>query len=104
VLDPATGRIREVGPGDVVAGPIAFSPRADVLAIPTLKGGLELWNLASGHTQTLIRSSGHAPIAALAFSPDGRRLALALTPPSQPGALLLDTHRPRRRELEAFRR
>ena len=96
LLDPATGRIREVGPSAVVPGPIAFSPRADVLAIPTLTGGLGLWDVANGHIQTLIPSSAHrSPIAGLAFSPDGRRLALALVPgsqrPGQPGILLLDT-------------
>jgi WD40 repeat protein len=93
VLDASSGSIRASGPA-AVPGRIAFSPHANVLAIETGLGGLELWDVATGHTQTLIAAnfSSALPISALAFSPDGRRLAVARTGggPNQPGLLLLD--------------
>ena len=97
VLDASTGSIRASGPA-AVPGRIAFSPHANVLAIETGPGGLELWDIATGHTQTLIAGNipgnpGSAPpITAVAFSPDGRHLAVALAggSPNRPGLLLLD--------------
>jgi WD40 repeat protein len=93
VLDTSTGAIRATGPA-AVPGRLAFSPHANVLAVEMGAGGLELWDVATGHTQTLIPANftSALPISALAFSPDGRRLAVARTGggPNQPGLLLLD--------------
>jgi WD40 repeat protein len=92
LLDPATASIRATGPS-VAPGRLAFSPRGNVLAVETQEGGLELWNFATGRTRRLIRGSQSAvPINALAFSPDGGQLAVALGTdlPGRPGLELLD--------------
>ena len=92
LLDAATGRIDRTVAGDVVAGRIAFSPTGS-LAFETALGGLALWDAATRHTRTLIRGGRRSsPITSLAFSPDGKRLAVGLVSgaPDTPGLLLLD--------------
>jgi WD40 repeat protein len=92
LLDAATGRIDRTVAGNAVAGRIAFSPTGS-LAFETGRGGLALWDSATRQTRTLI-SGGESspPITSLAFSPDGKRLAVGLLggTPNTPGLLLLD--------------
>ena len=93
LIDPATGKVRGNGPRDAIQGPIAFSP-AGLLAFATGEGGLSLWNAATRRTITLIPAGFNAPpITALAFSPNGRRLAVGFVAgaPGQRGLSLLDT-------------
>ena len=92
LLDATSGRIDRTVARNAVAGRIAFSPSGS-LAFETGRGGLALWDSATGRTRTLI-SGGESspPITSLAFSPDGKRLAVGLLggTPNTPGLLLLN--------------
>ncbi len=92
VLDPSTGAITRRGPRLIGFGRVAFSPVAPVVAIPR-RGGVTLWNIRTDRTRVLPFALDLAPSGALAFSPDGRRIAVALqyTGPGQPGLVLMDT-------------
>jgi WD40 repeat protein len=55
----------------------ALSQDGTTLALATMSGGIELWNLADGSETVLIQSADTTPtlfIRALAFTPDGSRL------------------------------
>ncbi len=54
---------------------LALSPDDRSLAVVTMGESLYLWELATGQTRLVTKDAGHA--TAVAFSPDGRLLALA---------------------------
>jgi WD40 repeat protein len=90
VLDAATGRIRAVGPrlnnGQIV---VAFDPKAPVLAVAQV-GRLVFWNYATGERRSFTYR-GRPDAVSFAFSPDGRRLAVAINGgPGSPGLALVD--------------
>jgi WD40 repeat protein len=71
---------------------LVFDPSARVLAVVDT-AGLTLWNTKTGRLRTLRAPPGvGGSVAALALSPDGRRVAVGLQPsePTQPGLLLGD--------------
>ena len=96
LIDARTGAVRAVGPSvRRIAGrlSIAFSPTAPVVAIAD-GGEVALWNVRTRRTRLLRfpRAAVNAPVNAVSFSPDGKRLAVALiqTSPNALGLLLLD--------------
>jgi WD40 repeat protein len=73
-----TGRQIGIGlSGDPSSGamPVAFSPGGKLIATGTEDGTVRLWNVAGGlHSSAVLRASG--PIQSLAFSPNGKLLAI----------------------------
>jgi WD40 repeat protein len=92
LLDPATGAIRRTGPPVAGTRRILFSPTAPVLAI-TGNGDLTLWNVRTNHRRAVhFGGPGRrlGPTGGLAFSPDGKRLAVTLQTGQANGILMLD--------------
>lgn len=93
VIDPATGAIRGTAPHPQGRMRIAFSPAAPLLAIAG-NGGVSLWDVRTRQTRVLRfpPAARGAPTNALAFSADGKRLAVGLQviSPTTPGLLVLD--------------
>ena len=58
-------------------GGLAFSPDGKVVAVPTGFGDISLWDMASGSKKTSFKAFDWPKISAVAFSPDGTRLAAA---------------------------
>ena len=91
-IDPATGAVRERGPAVGGYTGLASNPSAPVVAFAG-EHGVTLWNLRTRAARTLALPGG-LTAGMLAFSPDGRRLAIAVNvyPPDQRTvALVLDT-------------
>jgi WD40 repeat protein len=63
----------ESSPGEA-NGTVAFSPNGSLLAVGT-QDGAQLWDLATGHLMTTLKSGAGDSVASVAFSPDGRELA-----------------------------
>lgn len=60
--------------------PVAISPDGSMLAVGTgtrASGAIQLWDLATGRSEANLSGTGSEHLYALAFSPDGRRLASA---------------------------
>lgn len=57
-------------------GSVALSPDGSLLATGTLDGSVRVTNVATGHE--VVRLPADGPVAALAFSPDGRELAVGV--------------------------
>jgi WD40 repeat protein len=79
LLDPRSGAVLRRGPSVSGTTRLSFSPVAPVVA--TARGQeIVLWNFHTGRTRVLAipRKFGEAPGGGLAFSPDGRRLAVTL--------------------------
>ncbi len=83
--DVATGQVRMMLEGDSFQS-VAFSPDGKTLAALNGEGDVQLWDLATnkvratlqGHTKEDIETSGAAAgIMSIAFSPDGKTLAVA---------------------------
>jgi WD40 repeat protein len=74
--DTTTGEsLPSIGKQDGGANAIALSSDERSIATVTQSGDLYLWEIASGKSRLVVKDAGHeAPIA---FSPDGRLLALA---------------------------
>ena len=95
LIDPRTGAIRTRGPRVGGFPALVFNPVSPVLAYASASG-VTLWNVRTGHVRLLRLPAGLAPnVAAITFSPNGQRLALALQTPSgpfsdQPGLLLVN--------------
>lgn len=64
-----------VGPGRPTLGAATFSPDSRILALVVHRYEVHLVDLASFKTVGILRDPGASPIAALAFSADGTRLA-----------------------------
>jgi WD40 repeat protein len=79
LIDPATGAVRARGPRVSGATRLTFSPTAPVVASAGASG-IVLWNVNTRRTRTLPvpKKFGEPPGGGLAFSPDGRRLAVNL--------------------------
>jgi WD40 repeat protein len=94
LLDPATGAIRRRGPSVGGIGRIVFSPTAPVLAI-TGNANVTLWNVATGRTRQLLHGRPAAlglAASSIAFSPDGKRMAVTFeSGQGTNGILLVDT-------------
>lgn len=91
LIDPRTGAIRRGPRVNAFTRPV-FDPSGRMLAVVGL-AGLTLWNTETGRLRNLRPPRGlRASAAALALSPDGRRLAVGLQPsdPTQPGLLVGD--------------
>jgi WD40 repeat protein len=68
------GRREEITP-QIYA--LAVSPAGDLVATATTDGAVFLLDPATLHREGLLRGHGTGPVKSLAFSPDGRRLAIA---------------------------
>jgi WD40 repeat protein len=91
-IDPTTGAVRERGPAVGSYTGLASNPNAPVVAFAG-KRGVALWDLRTHVARTLSLPDG-LTAGMLAFSPDGRRLAVALNvtaPDQRIMALVLDT-------------
>ena len=90
LLDPATGAVSNVGPrptgGSIVT---AFDPKAPVLAVAQF-GRLVFWNYRTGRRR-IFTYPGDPHAESLAFSPDGKRLAVGIGGgPGSVGLALVD--------------
>lgn len=74
--DVATGKeLSPIGKHDGGVNGIALAPDDRSLAAVSMGGSLFLWELASGQKRWVVKDAGYA--TSVAFSPDGRLLALA---------------------------
>lgn len=74
-LDPSIPRYRApVGHQEPITA-LSFDPQSRLLASGALSGEISLWDLPSGRWRTLLRQRDNDGSGALAFSPDGTRLA-----------------------------
>ena len=76
LFDAGTGRVLHVLDLTMAAFALAFSPQAGTLAAGSADGRVTLWNVASGKLESDLRRY-ELGVEAIAFSPDGRRLASA---------------------------
>jgi len=94
LIDPMTGAVRR-GVRPPLGGRmrVAFSPTAPLLAIGA-NGNVTLWNMRTRRMRVLRFPAAalNAPVNALAFAPDGKRLAVGLQQIAQTslGLLMLD--------------
>jgi WD40 repeat protein len=81
LFDPATGESRGewIGHRDRVTG-VAFAPDGKTLASGDASGTLRLWHVATGQELFVLEDRRRLAINSLAFSPDGRVLAVAGNP------------------------
>ena len=92
LVDPRTGSVRHLavrrGAPVPVDFPVAYSPASPVLAIGRV-GSLELLDVATGRSRVVPypRIARHDPTDSLAFSPDGRLLALVVGPAGASGGI-----------------
>ncbi|MFC5171999.1 trypsin-like peptidase domain-containing protein [Streptomyces mutomycini] len=75
---------------------IVFDPTGKSLAVGTGDGGIRLWDVRSDRQRGEILDSGERPVAALRFTPDGRRL-LSSNTDSEITVWNLTAHRPTHR-------
>ena len=82
LVDPATGAVRKSLVRTSRVSRLAFSPSANVLALGGV-GKLTLVDVATGQAKVFPfpKSAGGTTTTALAFSPDGRRLAIGVGAP-----------------------
>ncbi|MEU9366798.1 helix-turn-helix domain-containing protein [Streptomyces avermitilis] len=74
VRDVATGRLRQ-SRALAAGGTAAFSPGGTRLAIVGGEGSVRIWHLSTGVLHT-VRTGHGGPVRAVAFTPDGRTLAV----------------------------
>ncbi|MEU9288429.1 helix-turn-helix domain-containing protein [Streptomyces sp. NPDC048275] len=75
VREVATGRLRRSRALGAVGTEAVFSPDGTRLALVGSKGSVRMWNLSTGALHTA--HTGHdRPVRAVAFTPDGRTLAV----------------------------
>lgn len=74
VYDIANRRTITV-PG-IANSPIAFSPKGRILAMGSTDTAVRLWNYDTKKDQLVIKKSFNSKVISLAFSPDGKSLAL----------------------------
>ncbi|WP_256726459.1 nSTAND1 domain-containing NTPase [Streptomyces acidiscabies] len=89
VRDLTTGRLlhsRRLGPVDK----IAFSPDGTRLGAVGPDGTVQIWHLSTDTLRT-IRTGDHHTLRTMAFTPDGRELALVTIHPRSERLTLLDT-------------
>ncbi|MDQ0764789.1 nSTAND1 domain-containing NTPase [Streptomyces canus] len=75
VRDVATGRLRLSRALDAVYTAV-FSPEGTRLAVVDWQGTVHLWNLTTGALHTAAQPGHGGPVRRVAFSPDGRTLAV----------------------------
>ncbi len=92
-LDPVTGAVRAHSPPLSSVAAFAVDPRAPVVAAAGF-AGVALWNLATGRlTVVPVRALAQGMSSSIAFSPDGSRVAIALSSASSgggPGLIVYD--------------
>lgn len=91
-LDPMTGAVRATSPPIPGLGVFAIDPRAPVVAAVGVYQ-LDLWNVATGRLQVIRppQARQYGPPTQMAFSPDGRRIAVSFDAGNGgPGLVLYD--------------
>ena len=95
-LDPVTGAVHATSPPIPGLGTFAIDPRAPIVAAVGVYQ-LDLWNMATGHLQVIRprQARRYGPATQMAFSPDGRRIAIGFDAGNGgPGLVVYDvTHR-----------
>ena len=76
-LDPVTGAVRATSPPIPGLGTFTIDPRAPIVAAVGVYQ-LDLWNMATGRLQAIRppHAQQYGPPTQMAFSPDGRRIAI----------------------------
>jgi len=76
-LDPVTGAVHATSPPIPGLGTFAIDPRAPIVAAVGVYQ-LDLWNMATGRMQVIRprQARRYGPPTQMAFSPDGRRIAI----------------------------
>ena len=80
VYDAATGRRARRVPGDSVVTGVAVHPDGKLVAAGTIDGRVRFFDLESGADVGRPLALGNAAVWQIAFSPDGRLLAVAVDP------------------------
>ena len=77
VLDPSTGAVRATSPPIRGLGTFAIDPRAPIVAAVGMYQ-LDLWNMETGRLEVIRppQPRQYGPPTQMAFSPDGRRIAI----------------------------
>ncbi|MEY9992374.1 WD40 repeat protein/transcriptional regulator with XRE-family HTH domain [Streptomyces sp. V4I8] len=88
VRDVATGRLRQSRSSRTV-DEAAFSPDGTRLALIGREGAVRIWHLATGALHT-VHTSHDRPVRAMAFTPDGRTLAVVSVGADDERVTLLD--------------
>jgi WD40 repeat protein len=102
-LDPVTGAVRATSPAIPGLGTFAIDPRAPIVAAVGVYQ-LDLWNMATGRLQVIRprQARQYGPPTQMAFSPDGRRIAIGFDAGNGgPGLVVYDV--PQRRIVRSRR-
>jgi WD40 repeat protein len=103
-LDPVTGALHATSPPIPGLGTFAIDPRAPIVAAVGVYQ-LDLWNMATGHMQVIRprQARRYGPPTQMAFSPDGRRIAIGFDAGSGgPGLVVYDVAHRRIRSRSAL--